>query len=153
MITFWTYPECSPYSLELLTEGVEVAVKAFLQGPLASSNMSDAIRPILPTISPYTSATYTLISDNSLPTTTCILEDDDSDNAIVDWVLLELRDATDNTQIVATRSALLQRDGDVVDVDGKSAVRFDGLSAGNYYVVVRHRNHLGVMTAFTIWLE
>jgi len=45
-----------------------------------------------------------------------------------------------------TRSALVQRDGDVVDVDGVSKLCFSGLSDTQFYVVVRHRNHLGVMT-------
>ncbi len=68
-------------------------------------------------------------------------------NAIVDWVFLELRDKTDFSITKATRSALLQRDGDVVDVDGQSPVSFFNLPADEYYLVVKHRNHLGVMSA------
>ncbi len=68
--------------------------------------------------------------------------------AIVDWVVVELRDRTDASTIVATRAALLQRDGDVVDMDGISPVRFD-IIPGNYFVSVRHRNHLGAMAAAT----
>jgi hypothetical protein len=73
-------------------------------------------------------------------------------NAIVDWVLVELRAAADPTHIVATRSALLQRDGDVVGLDGTSSVVVQA-SSGNYYVALRHRNHLGVMTASPIALS
>ena len=63
----------------------------------------------------------------------------------MDWVFLELRSATSAAQVVATRSALLQRDGDVVDVDGVSSVAFaPSVNAANYYLTVRHRNHLGV---------
>ncbi|HQZ44320.1 MAG TPA: hypothetical protein PK735_15630, partial [Flavobacteriales bacterium] len=47
--------------------------------------------------------------------------------------------------IAASRSALIQRDGDIVDLNGTSPVSF-GLAAGNYHVVVRHRNHLGIVT-------
>ncbi len=43
------------------------------------------------------------------------------------------------------RAALLQRDGDIVDIDGVSPVPFPGAS-GSYHVAVRHRNHLGCMT-------
>ncbi|MBK9196281.1 MAG: hypothetical protein IPO17_15150 [Flavobacteriales bacterium] len=67
-------------------------------------------------------------------------------NAIVDWVLLELRNGAGFQQVMATRSVLVQRDGDVVDLDGTSPVSFEA-TAGSYAVVVRHRNHLGVMTA------
>jgi uncharacterized protein YjdB len=67
-------------------------------------------------------------------------------NAIVDWVFVELRLKTDPTKIVATRSGLLQRDGDIVDIDGISPLAFPNIAPDNYYFVVRHRNHLGVMS-------
>jgi|GEM_PF-2551747 len=69
------------------------------------------------------------------------------EDAIVDWVYVELRSKTDSTEVVATRSGLLQRDGDVVDVDGVSCLKFPGVLPDAYYVAVRHRNHLGAMTA------
>ena len=67
--------------------------------------------------------------------------------AMVDWVFVELRSKSDSTVIMATRSGLLQRDGDVVDLDGYSGLKFPGMSIDSYYVVVRHRSHLGAMTA------
>ncbi|HRZ49561.1 MAG TPA: HYR domain-containing protein, partial [Bacteroidales bacterium] len=74
-------------------------------------------------------------------------------NAIVDWVFIELRSAADSTQVVYTRSALLQRDGDIVDMDGISPLCFTNLQTNQFYVVVRHRNHLGVMTASPVTLS
>ena len=65
-------------------------------------------------------------------------------NAIVDWMFVELRDAQNPSQILATRSALLQKDGDIVDVDGISPVAFN-LANGDYLVCLRHRNHLAAM--------
>ncbi|MCB0813753.1 MAG: hemagglutinin protein, partial [Flavobacteriales bacterium] len=58
---------------------------------------------------------------------------------------VELRDKNNNASVVSSRAALLQRDGDVVDLDGSSPVT---MASGDdqYYVAVRHRNHLGVMT-------
>jgi hypothetical protein len=73
-------------------------------------------------------------------------------NAIVDWVLIELRDPANTAVVLHSRAGLLQRDGDVVDVDGLSALRFVGVAPGSYRVAVRHRNHLGVMTATDITL-
>ena len=73
-------------------------------------------------------------------------------DAVVDWVVLEIRDATDPKIIHATRAALLQADGDIVDVDGVSPVAFHNLPAGNYHVAVRHRNHIGIMSAQTLAL-
>lgn len=74
-------------------------------------------------------------------------------DAIVDWVFVELRDSGNPVQVLATRSALLQRDGDVVGMDGASPPIFREAQAGSYYVAIRHRNHLGVMTANPVSLS
>lgn len=73
-------------------------------------------------------------------------------DAIVDWVLVELRDSTTPATVVTRKSALLQRDGDVVAVDGTSTLTFT-VGAPSYYVVVKHRNHLGAMTGSAIALS
>jgi hypothetical protein len=66
-------------------------------------------------------------------------------NAVVDWVLVDLRDALDPAQIVASQPALLERDGDVMGTDGYLRLNF-AVPPGNYHVAVRHRNHLGIRT-------
>ncbi len=68
---------------------------------------------------------------------------------LVDWVLVELRDAADNTLVVDTRAALLLNDGSVVDIaNTTNPVTFANAVANtDYYVVVRHRNHLAVMSS------
>ncbi len=73
-------------------------------------------------------------------------------NAIVDWVWIELRDAADNKIVIDGRSALLQRDGDVVDLDGTSPITF-GQAASSYYVAIHHRNHLGIISNMAIALS
>lgn len=67
-------------------------------------------------------------------------------NAIVDWVHVQLRSPSDSTHILASRSGLLQRDGDIVDLDGISPLNFENVQLEHYYVVVKHRSHLGVMS-------
>lgn len=65
---------------------------------------------------------------------------------ITDWVLVELRDGAN--QIIARKSILLHRDGKLRDDDGVSdLVTLEGVATGNYYLVVRHRNHIAVMSA------
>lgn len=66
---------------------------------------------------------------------------------IVDWVLLELRDAATPSTIIARRAAFIREDGMIVDLDGSYAVSLAGAGAGNYFIAVRHRNHLGVRSA------
>jgi len=67
-------------------------------------------------------------------------------NAIVDWVMVELREHGNPASVRARRAALIQRDGDIVDVDGVSPVSFTTAIPDNYYVSIRHRNHFGCMT-------
>ena len=64
-------------------------------------------------------------------------------NAIVDWVFVELRfPATNPATIARSRSALLLRNGDIVGVDGISALEFLLPDPASFYVAIRHRNHL-----------
>lgn len=67
-------------------------------------------------------------------------------NAIVDWVFIELRQGTSGAStVMQTRAGLLQVDGDIVGKDGVSPIKFS-YPSGNYIIGVRHRNHLGVWT-------
>ena len=66
---------------------------------------------------------------------------------IVDWVLVEARNNNDNSQIMASAAALLRSDGAIVHTDGKEGAALFGLNDNeNYYFVVRHRNHIDVIT-------
>jgi hypothetical protein len=130
--------------------GILVSPKVYLQGAALNPNtgeetlMRDDLREagLIPSTSPYAD---NLTCDISVLTVT-------GNDAIVDWVWVELRDETTNTMIVDSQSALLQRDGDVVNIDGTSAVAFNKFS-GNYYLVIKHRNHLGIMSNTSIPLS
>ncbi|MEM9526589.1 MAG: BspA family leucine-rich repeat surface protein, partial [Bacteroidota bacterium] len=131
---------------------VELQLKVFLQGPFdeASGSMKDDLRAagVIPTMEPYTAmAGFTHLNGGGETVAASVLNVTDGD-AVVDWVLVELRDANDPSIVLHTRAALLQRDGDVVDVAGGSTpVFFPRAAPGAYHVVVRHRNHLGIRTA------
>lgn len=127
---------------------VGIQPRVLLEGPYAGAGlMNDALRSggLIPLAQPYTGLGYSFVGGGSESTTAPVLAVT-GNNAIVDWVIVELRSSSNPATIVASRAALLQRDGDIVDVDGTSAVAITA-AAGNYYVVVRHRNHLGIMTA------
>ncbi|MBK9338120.1 MAG: HYR domain-containing protein [Lewinellaceae bacterium] len=123
--------------------------QVFLQGPYVSATqlMNDHLRVngLIPLQEPYTGLTnFTHTGGGGGEQTTPAVLAVSGPDAIVDWVFLELRSAENPAQVLATRSALVQRDGDVVDTDGVSPVAF-GVSANqSYYLTVRHRNHLGV---------
>jgi hypothetical protein len=76
---------------------------------------------------------------------------------VVDWVLIELRTGTAASTIVSKRACFVLSDGTLAEIDGsgeKVAFNDEVLTApGSYYVVVRHRNHLAVMTAEAVSLD
>jgi choice-of-anchor B domain-containing protein len=127
-----------------------VRVKALLEGPYDANTglMHDSLRTkgLLPLTEPYTALGYAHTGGGGNESTTSGVLAVTGANAIVDWVVLELRDATNPALVTATRSALLQRDGDIVGTDGTSPVQFYG-PVKDHHIAVRHRNHLGIMTA------
>jgi hypothetical protein len=128
-----------------------LSAKVFLQGASFTPNvgeeslMRDDLRAanILPTTSPYQD---NLTCNSNIFTTT-------GNNAIVDWVYVSLIDKNDNTTILYSKSALLQRDGDIVDAE-------DGISNLNilapvddYFVSINHRNHLEILSLNSLSLS
>ncbi len=129
--------------------------KAFLQGAFNTTTgvMSDALRTptnLIPLTDPYRSAPYNFIQvANPIAETAAasVFADQASTNDnIVDWIFLELRTNGTNpgNVVTQTRSALLKRDGSIVDIDGTSPVTFNNTPDGSYTIAVRHRNHLGI---------
>lgn len=78
---------------------------------------------------------------------------------VVDWCLVELRDANDSEQILQQKAAWLMADGRVVDIAAKDdanveGVIFEGLEIGdNYFVSIKFRNHLAVLSANAISID
>lgn len=72
--------------------------------------------------------------------------------ALTDWVLIELRPENDIETVVNQKAALLLNDGSIVDLawitdPTVTGVLMDGdVPDGNYHIVVRHRNHLAVIS-------
>ena len=128
---------------------LQFQAKVYLQGPSLNANsgilnlMRDDLRSNnqIPTTSPYDGITT---CDPSVFSST-------DEEAIVDWVEVELRDATDNTNIIHSQSCLIQRDGFIVSTD--LSILTAPVPEGDYFVVIKHRNHLGIMSATTISLN
>lgn len=130
-------------------DGVRLDLKVALEGPYHSDNglMHDSLRVLglIPGTEPFTAAGFQHAGSGGGETISGGVLSITGNDAVVDWILIELRDPTQPSQIVATTSALLLRSGQVVSASG-GEVRFP-VAQGNYHVAVRHRNHLGCMTA------
>ncbi len=124
-------------------------LRALLQGPFVSPSygMIDSLRTrgLIPLEEPYTALGYVHVGGGGETTTAGVLTTAGPD-AVVDWIVVELRAPSTPDVVMASRAGLLQRDGDIVDVDGTSPLAFKAPSA-DYQVAVIHRNHLPVITA------
>ncbi len=121
-------------------------LRVFLQGPylgnglmttsLRNSVIDSAVVNFLPRTSPYADSKSVFYS---IP------------DSITDWIFLEIRDTSMN--IVKSKSCLLSDHGYVLDPDGLSNNISLGILPGYYYVVLRHRNHLSIMSSAPLELD
>lgn len=85
-----------------------------------------------------------------------ILQDKDAvGERYVDWVEVDIVEAQATgisnrpfriTKKIDSISAFLRSDGIVCDTVGNPYIAFKNLSDNDYYVIIRHRNHLGIMS-------
>jgi hypothetical protein len=136
---------------------VQLSAKAFLQGAynIGSLKMNDNLRTptnLIPLSDPYRVAplntSFTQINNavTEVASASIFTNQAIADNNIVDWVFVELRNGVLGNNKIKTRSALIQKDGDIVDVDGTSPLFFKDIPPGQYTIAIRHRNHLGLAT-------
>ncbi len=118
---------------------VILSLKLFLQGAYNSGiqEMNTNLNPSIPFTSPYL---------ENIRTITNVPSD------IVDWILVELRTAS-NGNAITSKSVLLNKNGSVVRDDGVTNTITLEAPAGSYYIVVKHRNHLSIMSSEKINLN
>lgn len=126
-------------------DGTAITLKAFLEGPFETNKMSTQLSTdgIISATDPY-GGNQTAFDG---------MTDLTGDEAVVDWVQIELRDASNPATLIASKAALLQSNGTIIDASGGSKVYFPNTDRGDYYVAIRHYNHLGVMTAAPITFD
>jgi len=117
---------------EILADVIVAQIKLWLEATydVSGDSMSTSLNSLLPTTSPY----Y-----NDDVTTESVTAD------AVDWVAVELRSSATGATVDSV-SMFLTADGNVQMVNGATQVQFVNPIAGDYYVVVRHRNHLPIMS-------
>lgn len=151
---YWCY---APAVVQVQDEpsncGIMFSLSAALGGALPSGSlMTDGLRSngLVPTTEPYTALGYTYVGSPTLQAIGPGVLQTTGASAIVDWVVVELRSVEDPSTVVFSKPALIQRNGLIRDV-AWGAIRAP-VPAARYHVAVRHRNHLGVMTAVPLWL-
>ena len=125
-------------------------LKVILEGPFNGTQMNNtlAANSQLPLSQPYNDQPWNYSGTENVP----VLPNQN----IVDWVLIELRessgDATTATEekIIAKRAGFLMNDGTIKELNGSSLLEFPVPSYTNLFAVIRHRNHLGIMSAMPL---
>jgi len=145
----YAYSPCGDVSdtmnLEILPGGdFDLDIKVYLEGTYNGANMNTDLNSILPTSQPYGDPPWNYSGTESV-------ENIPSD--VVDWVLIELRDAPDAVSatpvtMIAQQAAFLLDDGKIIGTDGTDARPCVSTSVtNNLFVVIYHRNHLCIMSA------
>ena len=124
--------------------GFDLDIKVFLYGPFNGSDMNTDLNPILPLSQPYNTSPWNYLGTE----TTALIPNPD----IVDWILVELRDTTDALSaipdtIIAQQAAFLLNDGTIVGLNGSSFLSFDNSISHSLFVVIRHRNHIEIISS------
>ncbi len=119
-------------------------ITAVLEGPYSTANntMVNALRTngILPLQQPFAIAPFYYTGNEGVSSLSSIPSN------IVDWVLVEVRSASNPATVLGTRAAWINQNGLLVELDGTTGVRFTTLPAGTYYFALYHKGHLAVMT-------
>jgi len=124
-------------------------LSVFLEGPYNGIDMNNDLNDFssIPLSQPYNMTPWFYTGTENVATI--------PDSDIVDWVLIELRDAADapsanEATTIHQQAVFLKNDGAIVGLDGSSLLFFNHSILQSLFVIVRHRNHLGIMSALPL---
>ncbi|MCD4745032.1 MAG: hypothetical protein K8R58_01900, partial [Bacteroidales bacterium] len=132
-------------SISAIISEISLDLYVFLEGPFNGTNLSPDLNAILPLSQPYSGSPWNYAGTESVASIPNI--------NVVDWILIDLRETTGDAStatsdsIIAQQAAFILNDGSIVGLDGSSVLQFANTITNNLFVVIWHRNHLGVMSA------
>jgi len=131
-----------PCTLEVAND-VNVNLTVLLEGPYNGYDMDTHLNSLLPLAQPFNSSPWNYPGSEtvaSIPSTD-----------IVEWVLVELRDASSPDQAtgattIGRQAGFLMSDGQVVTIDEDPIMSFATSITDGLFVVVYQRNHIAVIS-------
>ena len=126
------------------TPNISLDMKAFLEGPFNVTAMNTELYSFIPENQPYSDQPWNYTGNEKALT----IPDD-----VVDWILIELRetpyiaDSATSSTIICRQAGFILNDGSITALDGKSFLKFSVNISQNLFAVIRHRNHLDIMSA------
>jgi hypothetical protein len=132
--------------------GIVVNLNAYLEGPFNGVNMNTTLNSsgLLPLSQPYNVAPWSYTGTENVAVI--------PNGNVVEWVLVELRDAVNAASAtvgtrIARQAAFILSDGSVVGMDGSSDLIFNVTITNNLFALLWHKNHLGIMSAVPLTLS
>ncbi|MFU8842894.1 MAG: M14 family zinc carboxypeptidase [Bacteroidales bacterium] len=130
-----------------VTDQINLGLSALLEAGMQGSEMSTYLNSagLIPLTQPFNTSPWNYAGTENVAAI--------PNNDVADWVLVELRetqgDASTATPatMVSRQAGFILKDGSIVDIDGSSMLRFDVVVNDNLFVIVHHRNHLGIMSS------
>ena len=131
---------------KLLSHRFDLEITVNLEGAYNGTDMNNdlSVSGLIPLQQPFNGSPWFYDGTESVPVL--------PNTNIVDWILIELRDASGaneatSSTVKARKAAFLLNDGSVIDIDGTTGLQFDFNIENSLFIVVYHRNHLGIMSA------
>ncbi|MBN3034304.1 MAG: hypothetical protein JW861_01860 [Bacteroidales bacterium] len=123
--------------------GITVNLTAFLEGPFNGTGMDTDLTSFIPLSQPYSSAPWCYTGTESVASVPA---------DVVDWMLVELRDAPSAPEataatMIARKAVFMRNDGQLHATGGETEMPFNVTVNDGLFVVLWHRNHLGIMSA------
>ena len=126
--------------------------KVMLEGPYNNDEMRTDIQDQIPTTPP-NEYPYNLDPNREIHSVAEVPAE------VVDWIVVEFRDHPTNPENRFFRTCFLGKDGSIVDTDGQTPVQLTKLSTNNidttgayYWVAIRHRSHLTIMSQDSLYI-
>lgn len=130
---------------EITIMGIDLNAIVYLEGPYSLGSMMTGLKDEgqIPIDQPFNQAPWFYEGAEHVTTIP---------EGVVDWILIDMRDASSAAEAypsnsVETQAAFLLNDGTIVGMDGSSVLTFTSSFGFDPFIVVWHRNHLGILSA------
>jgi PKD repeat protein len=132
--------------IQVINPIIELNLNVYLEGPFNGNQMNAILDNHIPLIQPYNVSPWNYAGSESVVSIPA---------NVVDWVLVELRDAptaggATSSTVFARKAGFILYNGQVVGLDGISNLTFPNSVTQQLFVVIWHRNHLGIMSASAV---
>jgi PKD repeat protein len=138
-----SWGEVEDYSVFVTGGGIQLGLSVMLEGPFNGVNMNSDLNSLLPVNQPFNAAPWNYTGTENVAAI--------PNPNIVEWVLIELRDATapnlaTGATVIDRQAGFLMNDGQVVDIAENPVLDFEGSISDGLFVVVYQRNHIAVIS-------